>query len=252
MRFILCALCLCCISFVLSCKTSKKLVETVEEEPIETSDLFIAYSENQLIFDQVEFSANMEFDSGDMKLGFSSIFRIKDQEKIWASFKKFGFEAARLLITPDSIFVVNRLQSSYIAEDLNALKTKAGVPVEFEDLQQMLLGGSFWESNLIELNDSTLYKTEKVKDDVVEVKHFFDTRKFVRQSIVSAQNQGELTLDYDNYSKVENASLAFDRSFLVKRKEMNVILTFETLKIDTNSAKSFPFEIPANYTRQPF
>ncbi len=238
------------ILLITSCFGSKKIVETNEEESEEISDLYIAYAENKLMFDQLEFTANVQFDNGDMNLGFSSVFRIQNNEKIWASFKKFGFEAARLLMTPDSIFVINRLQSTYVAEDIKALQSKAGIPLDFQDLEQLLIGGSFWEANLIESNDSTLFKTEVIQEEVIEVKHLFDDRNMVKESVISSQNQGDLTVQYDDYTKTDQVSLAFDRRFLVKRTGMNVILDFETLKFDPNSSKTFPFDIPANYTRQ--
>ena len=239
---------ICC--FALSCKTTKKLSKPVVEVP-DVSDLYLAYAENKLVFDQVEFSANVEY-KGDMSLGFSAIFRIQNGEKIWGSFKKFGFEAARMMITNDSVFVINRLQSSFIAEDIAELKKMTGVPVEFDDLQQMIMGGSFWSENLIEANDSTLVKVESIKGQVVEAKHIFDDRKLVRSSKISAQDQGNLEIDYNDYDKVGNASLAFGRSFVVKRTGMNVILEIQTLKFDPQAQKTFPFEIPTNYSRMSF
>lgn len=234
--------------FISGCKTTKNVVKEVEK--VEISDLYLAYSENVLEFDIIEFTSNVNYSSANQSLGFTGIFRMKKDEKIWASFKKFGFEAGRILITPDSIFILNRLQKVAMLDDISKLKSMSGIPLEFGDLQQLLLGGSFWPESLEEVNDSTLVKMETIKNEVIEVKHIFDEVNLVRKSGLKSKDQGAATVYYNDYKTINNTSLAFDREILVKSEGKDVILNLQTVNFDHQSTKSFPFEIPSNYSRQ--
>jgi len=192
----------------------------------------------------------MDFTSPQMSVAFDGIIRIQDDKKIWGSFKKFGFEVARLLVTPDSVFVLNRFQKSYMADDLNKLKNMSGVPLEFDDVQQLLLGGSFWTEGLTALNDSTLTQLQTVQGDLIEAIHIFDPSQNIRKSKLNSKSQGNMHVDYSNHKEIKNVTLAFDREINVQRQGTNVILSLKTQNIDLESKKSLPFEIPSSYTYQ--
>lgn len=233
-----------------ACGTKKKMVEQTEK--IDKNSLLLAYEVNQLDFEQLAFEANMGYSGGSMNMDFNGSFRIKHNEKIWASFKKFGFEVARVLVTPDSIFVVNRFQRQFIAEDIAKLKDLSGVPLEFQDLEQILIGGSFWTEGLQAVNDSTLAKVATIKNEIVDVKHILNKQNFTKFSKITSKNQGNMSIDYADFSKFNNAFLAQDRTIHALRDGSNVILTLKTTNFEAESSKTFPFEIPKDYSRQSF
>lgn len=65
---------------------------------------------------------------------------VKD-ESIYISIRVFGFEAANIYVTPDSIFASYKLNKIYIAEETKQLL--AGYPVTVGNLQDLLLGRAF-------------------------------------------------------------------------------------------------------------
>lgn len=239
------------VVFILgSCNSSKKLANKTTEVEESKSTLIKTYESNRLDFDQIEFNSKLEYTTTSMSLAFDGVIRIQDDKKIWGSFKKFGFEVARMLVTPDSVFVLNRFQKTYMADDLNKLKTMSGVPLEFDDVQQLLLGGSFWTDGLSVMNDSTLTQLQTVQGELIEAIHIFDPTQKIQKSTLNSKNQGSMQVEYENHQFVNNATLAFDREINVQRQGTNVILSLKTQNIDLESKKSFPFEIPSNYTYQ--
>lgn len=233
-----------------SCKALKKQPNKSNGNDDNSSALIDKYIANKLDFDQLEFSAKMDYAGDGMSIGFDGIFRIKNNELIWGSLKKFGLEVARLQITPDSIKVLNRFQKMYMSGAIEDLKSKSGVPLQFDDIQQLLLGGSFWTNNLVQLNDTTLTQTEVIKGDLVEGIHIFDTEGHIESSKVQSQKQGNVLVKYDDHRVVKDVILAFDRQIQAERKGTNVLLTLKTQKFELDSTKSFPFEIPNNYKHQ--
>jgi hypothetical protein len=139
-----------------------------------------------------------------------------------------------------------------MADDLSRLKSMSGVPLEFTDLEQILLGGSFWTDELVQVNDSTLTKIATVKNEVVEAKHIFGEEQLVRKSVIQSQSNGELTIEYGDYNSVDIASLAMIRDITAFRKNSVMKVRLKTTNFDLESVKSMPFEIPSNYTRQSF
>lgn len=77
-------------------------------------------------------------------LGSESKFAYRVQSKkgeiIWASFSVFGFEGARIIATPDTFLLINRLKKEYIAEGYTYLSDMLGVPVTFYDVEDLLVG----------------------------------------------------------------------------------------------------------------
>lgn len=234
-----------------SCFTKKKIVEESIKE--ESSSLLIdTYKENILSFNTAELIANMEFDSPQMTIGFNGVFRMKNEELIWGSFKKFGFEAARVQITPDSIWILNRFQKEVYIEALDGIQKVIGIPLKFQDLEQLILGGSFLTDKVVMLNDSTLSQVQAVNGDMVEAIHIFNKNFDIKSSSVVAQNQGDILIEYDNHRIINDKKIAFNRDIMAQNANTAVTLGIQTQNIDIDPSFETPFAIPSNYTRKSF
>lgn len=67
--------------------------------------------------------------------------RIVRDEAIWISVTAImGVEIARVSITPDSVLIINRLQSAYLKRPFAYLRNFIGDGLDFSGLQQLLVG----------------------------------------------------------------------------------------------------------------
>lgn len=234
---------------ILSCTASKKSTNSlVEEVPEKTSALIEFYVGNQLEYNTLAYNADLAFASESMSIGFNGTFRMVKDELIWGSFKKFGFEAARIKITPDSIWVLNRLQKEVMIEDLSKLQTLSGVPLTFQDIEQLLIGGSFLIDDLVMVNDSTLTQTKSVKGELIEAIHIFNPQMDITNTTVTSQKQGDLKIDYNGHQLINEVKLAFNRDIMAKNGNTAVNLSIQTQNIDIDPSFETPFEVPANYS----
>lgn len=96
--------------------------------------------ENQFNANWIDARASIKLDSREMNVGGTAYIRLEKNRQMWMSVKKFGFEVARALITPDSFYVLNRLQNEYVAEPLSYVEEKYKIPARFDLLQQIVLG----------------------------------------------------------------------------------------------------------------
>jgi hypothetical protein len=83
--------------------------------------------------------------------------RVARDQKIWISVTAIiGIEIARAQITPDSIIVVNRLQSVYLKKPFSYVYTYASRQINFKTLQALLIGNAIPEL----LNPNTNFETQ--------------------------------------------------------------------------------------------
>src|SRR6185312_13493515 len=72
--------------------------------------------------------------------------RIKQDQKIWVSVTAIaGIEVARALITPDSIMVMNKLQSVYLRQPFSYIYKYTGNQVNYKTLESLLVGNAIPE-----------------------------------------------------------------------------------------------------------
>lgn len=79
--------------------------------------------------------------NGEKQYNMTANVRIVHGDSIWISVTALmGIEAARVLITPDSVNVINRLNSVYIRQPFSYLHRFTGGGLDFSALEQLLVG----------------------------------------------------------------------------------------------------------------
>ena len=155
-------LAICFLLFTFSCKARKQLVvkqATVDSavKPVDTKkDRLDAIRAGQTTFNTFSGKArtvlNINGSSNDVTLNI----RIKRDQKIWVSITAIaGIEAARVLITPDSIMIINRLQNIYVKQPFSYINSVAGNQVNYKTIESLLIGNAIPEL----LNENADVKT---------------------------------------------------------------------------------------------
>lgn len=85
-------------------------------------------------------NADSTFRSPFSVLRFTGSLRMRRDSTIWISASALmGIENVRALITQDSVFLINRMNQTYLAEPFSAMEETMGTP-SFQELQSTLLG----------------------------------------------------------------------------------------------------------------
>ncbi len=96
--------------------------------------------------------AKVDLESEKLSIGGTATIRLHRDEAIWMSVKKFGVEGARALIRPDSFFLFNRLDGTYIAEPLSYVEEKYKIPARFDLLQEIFFGNAVFLTEELEVS----------------------------------------------------------------------------------------------------
>lgn len=237
------------IIFLASCSSKKKIVAV---ETPQSSELINIYENSALNFDELALHSNLKV-RGPLNMGFKGEFRMKKGQKIWGSFRKFGFEAVKLMITPDSIFLINNLQSSYAAESIKSFDKFSSIPLEFEDIEQMLLGGPYAKGGYVQKSDSTIYQLLKVDKEAVAVNHLFNKKNQVVQSTLELLGkQMNMVIQQSDFRPLGNTSTPYSKEFFVTQGDNETYLKFDTREINLDVKNQYPFKIPSSFSRMSF
>ncbi len=243
------------ILFSLSaCGASKKLGKADLKNP--TSEALLkVMAARKMEVDWLEAKARMDFSDERQSVKFNATIRMQKDKLVWIAIKKLGLEVGRVLIRPDSAFVIDRLNGEYYAEPLTWVERTYNIPADFKTIQELLLGNPvFFQTAGYQLASETDYfqlsgqggglssRMKIQKADLTLREMYFE----------DAPNQRHIRCALDSYEV-----LAGDRKFSYLRQlelkspatgRMAVGIQFSDVEI--NVPKEIKFEIPNKYTRQ--
>lgn len=109
--------------FISSCKSKKNIVSGGGVLIEKSQDKVLAdVLKSQVDFKTISAKGNIGYEINGSGKKASAVFKIVKDSMIQISVRFLGAEVARVTITPDSVYAVNRLKKQYVAEDISSLK----------------------------------------------------------------------------------------------------------------------------------
>ena len=179
---------------------------------------------------------------------------------IWMNVKKLSVEAARIKITPDSIYAIDRLNKEFFIKDLSflekeySLPARASGPSNFDVLQEVIFGNPvFFDGTSMKAEVKTsAYQLNNDNDDFSS-EYLVDGISFLLKQMAFAEKHSKqnLKLSYEHTPEEEEyPNFSYFRNFdLYSETFGNVSVNVKFSKLEINSPKTIRFEIPSNYTK---
>jgi len=182
---------------------------------------------------------------------FTANLRLRKDSVIWMNFKKMSVEAVRLQITPDSFFLINRIDHEYLSESFVKAQKIFGLPAAFSGLQAMLLGNPvFFTKDLTASVEGHAYKLEGKTDRLV-VRYWLEPRKYYlkRMFVEDFRNKRAMELALDDFEALpDGQNFSYFRLLNFNSPEYgDVSVKIELSKLEFNVPKRIRFEIPEHY-----
>lgn len=255
-----------------ACRSTKKLqqaiikkdtVVTVVPEVLPThvdtvrmvNDLLTSVQKNRIEFKT--FSAKIKvdyFNSKGKQPDFVANVRMKKDSLIWLSLgNELGIEGFRVLITPDSIKVLDKLANTYQVRPLSHIQELSQIPFAFSDLQNLLVGNPvFFNRDSITSytrNDRgfTLLSVDALFKNLISINNNFLVEKSKLDDNDPARNRtcDLIYTEYENKAGIPFSS--YREIFISQQNKLDVQLKFKDYKF--NEELSFPFSIPKKFKR---
>jgi len=253
-----------------SCKPKQEAVKEIKQTvklDSAVENVFAKMQDNQFDFRTVNIKFQAKVESDKNNLSFGGSMRIIKDRVIWISMSAVaGIEAFRLIITPDSVKMINRLNKTYFVGDYQLINELLKTPFDFDMIQALTLGNdfSYYENNIFKIvEDANVYRIstpgrKKLKNYVanstdmnkVLVQDMWIsplTWKIIRQQIkeISKENS-KLLIDYSEFKALGDQMLGHQVDITVEAEQkMKVGVNYEKVTFDEEI--TVPFVIPESF-----
>ena len=273
-----------CFFVVISCKQRKHVQKTVTETVIadtlngrcrldfkSSKTLSNNIKENEFGFTWVNAKANVETLIDGKEESFDIRVKIKKDSAILVSIQYLlGLEVAKILITKDSVKLVNYIQKNYFVGDFNYINDLLNTELDFNVLQAVLFGNSaeFYEDDDLKLkpiidreNCRYLLSTErkrklkKLQTTGTELKKALqiltlspENYKILKNEFIDPGTNRTFIANYKNFIQKDSVYAPFNVDIdIYAEKKANIKI--EYVRIEKNTPQKISINIPNKYDR---
>jgi hypothetical protein len=254
------------IFFIQSCSPARKVMKApIKEEGAEF--LFARLKEKELKFEWFSAKFSAEYTNKGKENSFNGQIRVRKDSLIWISLTPMlGIEAVRLMISQDSVKMINRLNDTYFIGDYEYVNRFLNTNIDFDLLQAFLLG-----------NDLQFYEDGKFRASIDRGEYKLSTgerrklKKFVRNSQenlkVFIQNiwldPASFKITHADVKEIRRDNIRLESTYgsfetigdqLFPLEMTYIIWADNTIRVNADFSKiilnipmGFPFKIPASY-----
>jgi len=277
------ALLLACL-FAFSCKHKKEIVK----QPVATVDstaekcrmdfksgnaLSQRMYQNELDYTYASAKFNCELTIDGEEHSFNVSVRTRKDSVIWMSISKLGIDAARVLITKDTVkFTMGLTEKKYFVGDFSYINEMLHADLDFDMLQALLFGNSaeFYDEdeklkpardkNNCQYFLSTIRKrhVKRIINGVEVAKESFQTIwldpqtfKIVMMEFDDVETKRKFNACYEDFKPVDKFLAPYKMLYNITA-EKNIKAEIKYARIGINDPQRFPFNIPSSYERIEF
>jgi hypothetical protein len=273
----------CSLSFF-GCKSKKKITQTEgKHEIIAHNDTinekchldyksgkvltkYVKENELDFIFANAKFNCDLSIDSEEHSFNVSV--RCRKDSVIWMTISKLGIDAARVLITKDSVkFTMGLTEKKYFKGDFTYINQLLHADLDFDMIQALLFGNSaqFYEQEekLRPGKDrkncmyflSTIRKrhVRRITSGLEQPKESYQTIwigatsfKIMLLEFEDIETKRKFNALYDDFRAVDKFIAPFKMIYTITAEKI-IKANISFGKININEPQKFPFNIPPSY-----
>lgn len=234
-----------------SCKTSKTISTSSEiDSDLSAKQLIRNYSKNAANFKTLTAKVKADYSRKDGSKGTTISLRMEKDKTIWMS---APFSMAKVLITPEKVSFYNKLDNTYFKGDFKLLSEFVGTDLDFNKVQNILLGEAIYNLNKDEYVASTFEKSyllqPKNQQKLFEIFYLLNPSHFKMdsQQFFQPQDNRILQIDYKDYQRVDKQTLPQNIKIIAVESLDETIIDLEYKSVALNEKIRFPFRIPSGY-----
>ncbi|MGK6349732.1 DUF4292 domain-containing protein [Parapedobacter sp. DT-150] len=177
--------------------------------------------------------------------------RIKRDKAIWISITALmGIEAGRVLITPDSVQIINRLQSGYIRKPFDYIHQFTATALDFSALQQLLVGDVFTQ---VTTRDGEVwanpggYQLKLLVEELLYTVQLDTGFHTVRTLLDEAGRHQRMEASYADYRDADGRSFPYQVRISITADRFNLQSAMQYSTVVYDEPVDMPFSIPSRY-----
>jgi hypothetical protein len=186
---------------------------------------------------------------------FNAYFRIEKNKYIWVSLTgPLSIEGARILIKPDSVSIIDRINKKYYTGSYAAFQKKYRIPLSFIEVQQILVGDiavDAQKENCILANDLQVCTTKK---DSAVYTYMLNPKNYTLEKIRVKDRFSvrELSIKFASYQIISGKLFSFNKEFEINTQNELLKLQLDFNKVEFDKTLDCSFNIPETYQKSSF
>lgn len=230
----------------------KAVVDSINQVKV----IFDRVVQNNIDFNTFTAKVRVQYDGKEGGDEATAFIRMKKDSAIWLSLRgALGIEGFRVVVTRDSVKVMNLLKKTVQLRTINYLQEMTQLPFDFYTLQDLVIGNPvFIDTNIVS------YKLDANNQLNVlmageQFKHLVTLDNGDNKVLHSKLDDADVTrnrtcdITFSNYENVTGVMFSTKRNISVaEHSRLDINLDFKQYSF--NQPVTFPFNIPRNYKRQ--
>jgi Domain of unknown function (DUF4292) len=239
----------------LSCKPKQKIVASNPVSTSETATISNVIKNHYTLkrdFKTAYIKANIDYTDEKQSLSLSADIRIKKDEIILVSVKMIGITMAKAIITPTQVRYYEKIGGKFFEGDYKTLSNWLGTDLDFQKVQNMLLGQAIDDLSkgeyLLSMEEGSPKLEETTKENFSK-SYLFDPNYFwlKRQEITQKEPARKMLVNYSNYNLYPECVLPGELLIFANQNNKTTNITIEYKNATFNEDLTFPYSVPSGY-----
>ena len=238
-----------------SCKSKSVVAEAAKTTTRMSANKIIEnYHNNKIEFSTLYIKSNVQYADDKQTQNVTAEIKIKKDQQILISVRFLGITMAKASITPTAVSYYEKISGNYYEGDFTALSQWLGTDLDFNKIQNMLLGrtiddltdGKYTESFV-----DKIYKLDDASSSKVKKSFYFDANTFLvnKQEITQTTQGRMIQVAYSNNIVHQQGTLPSRIliNTIQEKGKTKINLDYGTITFDEEL--SFPYSVPNGYKR---
>ncbi|MCP2043241.1 DUF4292 domain-containing protein [Pontibacter sp. HSC-36F09] len=205
-----------------------------------------------LEFTYLNARGQLKFDDKGQSTSSGYALRMQKDSVIWISvLPGLGIEAARIKLTPDSVYMMNRIQREYAATDYAFVSKRFNVALDFQVVQAILLGNYQANGSEKATTQGQMQHVQQLRENLL-FDYFISSEnlKLQQLNVKDQQSGNSIVVQYESFQPLGEVPFAYNMLAQILQSgqvsDFNLSHTKVTVSEDV---LEFPFSVPSGYKR---
>ena len=241
--------------FLVACKSKSVVVEANKptNNRMTANKIIENYYNNKIDFSTLYIKSNVQYADDKQTQNVTAEIKIKKDEQILVSVRFLGITMAKASITPTSVSYYEKMGGKYFEGDFSTLSQWLGTDLDFNKMQNMLLGRAIDDLEKGKYTESVtdqVYRLDQVSDKFKKA-FYFDANNFLlnKQEIMQTEGGRMIQVAYADNKVYKEATLPTKVLINAIQPKGKAQINLEYNTITINEELSFPYSVPNGYKR---
>lgn len=245
------------VIFMISCKPKAIVTSTTNTEAVDymkATKIIDSHYDNKNDFSTLYIKANARYADEKQTQNVSADIRINKDQQILVSLRFLGITMAKASITPTSVSYYEKIKGTYFEGDFSALSLWLGTDLDYNKIQNMLVGEALDDLNkgkYTEVLLDNLYRLDDAKNGNTQKSYYFNPNDFTvnKQEVSQTAENRTIQISYPERVAYKEANLPVSVEIKTLQTKGKSEINLNYNSVSFNEELSFPYNVPDGYKR---